>query len=331
MSDLTCGHLWQVEAHRDGRLNDALVREHLAHVASCPACTAEARALVRLGESLRAAGGHAEDALPVALRDEVLRRGNDRMARGAGERSGSGRRAAGVALAFVVLAAGVLGAARVALPPPETPAARVRLVGPGALFVETHRDGEHRVVLRDGVLDVSVGPPRDGAERLLIDVPDGVIEDIGTEFSVRVSNGVTRSIRVLRGAVVFHRPPDADVRLEAHQVWQRAPLLDPAPEAASSVDPPSVPRKPAALGSGAGLSPSRAVGVVKPAPDVRDGEPTDPAGRSPQDTVAEDAAYLHIVALLREGRREEARLSGRAYLQQYPQGFRRREVDRISE
>jgi hypothetical protein len=51
---------------------------------------------------------------------------------------------------------------------------------------------------------------------------------------------------------------------------------------------------------------------------------------APQNTAEEDAAYLRVLALLREGRREEARLAAASYLGKFPKGFRRAEVERIA-
>ncbi|HEX4354989.1 MAG TPA: hypothetical protein VHZ95_18790, partial [Polyangiales bacterium] len=47
-------------------------------------------------------------------------------------------------------------------------------------------------------------------------------------------------------------------------------------------------------------------------------------------SAAEDAAYLRIIALVREGRSEEARLSARHYLSNFPSGFRRPEAERVA-
>ena len=46
--------------------------------------------------------------------------------------------------------------------------------------------------------------------------------------------------------------------------------------------------------------------------------------------LEEDLAYLRVIALVREGRREEARLAAKDYLRRFPQGFRRVEVERIA-
>jgi outer membrane protein assembly factor BamD (BamD/ComL family) len=49
----------------------------------------------------------------------------------------------------------------------------------------------------------------------------------------------------------------------------------------------------------------------------------------PGDARSEDAAFLMIVALHRAGRRAEAVIAARDYLQSYPSGYRRAEVERI--
>jgi DNA-binding FadR family transcriptional regulator len=50
----------------------------------------------------------------------------------------------------------------------------------------------------------------------------------------------------------------------------------------------------------------------------------------PPDAEVEDAAYVKLVALLRAGEVEAARLAARQYLRDFPNGFRREEVGRIS-
>jgi hypothetical protein len=49
------------------------------------------------------------------------------------------------------------------------------------------------------------------------------------------------------------------------------------------------------------------------------------------DGQAEDAVYLHVLALLNEGRDAEARLAAHEYLRRFPHGFRQREVRAIAE
>jgi hypothetical protein len=45
----------------------------------------------------------------------------------------------------------------------------------------------------------------------------------------------------------------------------------------------------------------------------------------------EDATYLRVLELVREGRRFEAQLTAADYLSCYPNGFRRPEIERIAE
>lgn len=45
----------------------------------------------------------------------------------------------------------------------------------------------------------------------------------------------------------------------------------------------------------------------------------------------EDAAYLRVVELLKEGRNVEARTAAGNYLELFPDGFRRREVRAVAE
>ena len=51
---------------------------------------------------------------------------------------------------------------------------------------------------------------------------------------------------------------------------------------------------------------------------------------NPTDPRAEDAAYLTILALQRAGRRDDAAAAARRYLQHYPNGYRRAEVQKIA-
>jgi hypothetical protein len=46
--------------------------------------------------------------------------------------------------------------------------------------------------------------------------------------------------------------------------------------------------------------------------------------------MEEDIAYLQVIALMRDGRREEARLAAKNYLRRFPNGFRRVEVEAIA-
>ena len=55
------------------------------------------------------------------------------------------------------------------------------------------------------------------------------------------------------------------------------------------------------------------------------------AAKHPRDARAEDAAYLRVIALERCGDAEETRRAAQDYLQLYPTGFRRTEIEKLSQ
>ena len=52
--------------------------------------------------------------------------------------------------------------------------------------------------------------------------------------------------------------------------------------------------------------------------------------KHPRDPRAEDAAYLHVIALQRCGADDDMKRAAERYLQLYPAGFRRGEVEKLS-
>src|SRR5262249_20051658 len=82
-------------------------------------------------------------------------------------------------------------------------------------------------VLESGTLHLGVVRPP-GAMGIVMKVPDGEIEDIGTEFSVTVVPTRTSSIQVESGAVVFRRSDGLVVHVGAGESWESSPraLLD---------------------------------------------------------------------------------------------------------
>jgi outer membrane protein assembly factor BamD (BamD/ComL family) len=49
----------------------------------------------------------------------------------------------------------------------------------------------------------------------------------------------------------------------------------------------------------------------------------------PRDPMAEDAAYLRIIALQRAGASADVKRAAEEYLQRFPTGFRRAEVEKL--
>ena len=51
---------------------------------------------------------------------------------------------------------------------------------------------------------------------------------------------------------------------------------------------------------------------------------------TPDDVAEEDLAYLKILALVREKRKEEAALAAKEYLRRFPAGFRRPKIESLT-
>ena len=306
-----CPRLSDVEAARDDRLDLAARIQLEEHLSTCTACRQEhdlLRALrtnlsgqrsARDELALHAALGRSKEKLFERLdapRDEVRRRRRSLLA------------------APVLAAAGLWLVLHVRSEPPVQPtAADISQPAGPAQWDRRTGAGVERIVLGSGTLALHTHGAG-GALRVI--VPDGEIEDVGTVFRVTVQAGRTVSIDVSEGLVIFHRHDGDDVRLPAGTGWF-APSL-PASEwravdagAPAATDPSTLP----AVRS-SGSHPPKA---VAPPPAAS----TDLAGD-------EDAAYLRIVALVHEGRREEARSASQAYLRLYPNGFRRIEVERFA-
>jgi hypothetical protein len=106
----------------------------------------------------------------------------------------------------------------------------------------------------------------------------------------------------------------------AGEVFQRPEALEPAPSEPEASMPSAI-RAPRSHRS-AGPPRAKATPSAAAALDV----PHTPELGAAQ----EDAAYLHIVELLEVGQRHEAGRAARVYLSEFPDGFRRNEVQRIA-
>ena len=308
MNERACPRLWEVEAARDQRLSGEALASHERHRSNCDPCKHEQRAFEALAEAIRADAPVDEVALR-RLRSSVLRE-----AHGGSVPAPIWQRRHSLALALVLAAVAV---ATIVLAPRErSPIARARtlvVVTPSGSvsWAESSTPKRHEVVLRDGTLDLSVQRAR-GDSGVVVIVPDGEIEDVGTRFQVAVHDGVTAAISVSEGAVLFHRKAADEVHVGAGERWVRS---DSSPAGVGTRS--AVPSEPAA---------STYRPRVGPAPTAVGAE----VGDASTSAAAEDAAYLHVVALLREGREAEARLAAREYLGRFPTGFRRLEMERVA-
>jgi hypothetical protein len=311
-----CPKLWQVEALRDHKLTGKLQIEASNHIEDCATCKQESLALALLQHQLQA--GVPLDALALRrLRVATLTRANEQLHRDRPARVAWlvwVKLAAPICALVIVLAAWLRWRQSTVHPNIQLRASN------DAVWTRNSKPGIEYVDLVDGMLDLAVArSARD--PRLIVRVPDGEVEDMGTEFRVRVSGGQTREVGVESGSIVFRRTNGDAIFLSAGSTWRTTEDAPPLPAAPPSLTPPSV--------APSGVPPARASATTtifrrpKQAPLP---EPSPESG-----ATDEDLAFLRIVALLHDGRDAEARLAARDYLRRYPDGFRRVEVLKLLE
>ena len=307
----TCHRSWEVEAARDGRLTGEARASFDAHAAGCPSCRGAANGLESLANGLRGlSSAELDDVSHRRLRGRVLEAVD---AEQTGRVEARAHRARSIArIAALAVAAAVVGVVVFFSRPGSkavapAPAAYERLAasaethvevsaGAGARYTRTVSGDVERFDLVDGTLRLRVVRAA-GGRRVLVKVPDGEIEDVGTTFEVLVRDGHTERVGVEEGRVVARLAALAPVTVEAGSVWTRSVVAIAVPPLAADASA-SVPRK--------------ANGKARPEAD------------------REDEAYLEVLRLLREGREGEARSAADAYVRAFPAGFRREEMDRVA-
>jgi TolA-binding protein len=205
-----------------------------------------------------------------------------------------------------------------------------------AVWSERREGDREKVLLERGTLWMHVDHGS-GEGRLLVVLPDGELEDIGTTFTVRAEDGRTKRVTLEEGHVLLRLRDRPALTIGAGETW----LADvPAPVACASVEPSTEP--PAAplgssapVGSAAAPDPSAEFRAAMSALDV--GDDRDAAAkfgsylqRHPRDPRAEDAAYLRVIALQRCGDAGGMKEAATTYLRLYPAGFRRAEVEPLA-
>jgi hypothetical protein len=291
-----------------------------SHIERCTDCTREAQELEILARQLSATGV-APDAMSIRrLRNTVLARADAALR----SQHRPQRRGSGVALAVAAVAvlATTTWALRRAKHGNELPNDFAAVSAEGARFTRTARSGLELIDLADGALSISthMKPP---GQRLVVRVPDGEIEDIGTIFRITVRDGGTREIAVSEGSVVFRRPSAPDLRLSSGAVWSPAP----APTTERAVEN-AVPFAALSEPQGAQAPARQQQNSALARADKRKTETT--SGKVSAPLPSEDESYLRILALLREHRDEEARVTAEEYLRRFPAGFRRAEVEGLT-
>ncbi len=194
----------------------------------------------------------------------------------------------------------------------------------------------------------------DARHRLIVELPDGELEDVGTVFRVSVTDGMTREVDVSEGVVVLRLRGKPELRLaagESYRATGSVPVASSGPVGASANTVSSGPEgvaqadsQPAPRASRASVNKSEDARVCPEASLFEDGVQAFTPGDYPTAASAlgrfsracagsghsEDAAYLRMVALARAGRVDEARAAAHAYLNHFPNGFRNREAERLA-
>lgn len=356
----TCPRLFEVEALRDGRLTGAELLRFQSHLGVCAVCAQEARALQALAESLRAPANRADG-------DELhLRRERTRLlaAFDAGlmptPRGNVARPwfVSAIALAVVSVLgalAFVLWPTRAATPLPAvatSPEPVLVRADSSARWSKRLENQVETIVLESGALSIRVDHAV-SQRRLLVILPDGELEDIGTTFSVSAAAGHTTSVTVQDGSVVLRLRGKPPLVLGAGDVWSPppAPASAPVPSAPLASSAPAAGHGRAALPS-ASTAPAAPAAPAASLPTPR----VDPSAefraamsafnggdnpraamlfaafltQHPRDSHAEDAAYLRILALQRTGNSVATRQAARDYLARYPRGFRHAEAEALA-
>lgn len=324
----SCTRIWEVEAARDGRLDERALERAQKHRGHCVECRQEHARLASLGALLSDADRPAMDELGAKrLRARILADAEKDLRREGPAPARPLRTTLAVA-AVLVATVGAYGALHRAEAPKQT-AVRVEDQGGARFSRETQGDVEH-VTLLDGTVRFAVTHEGAGPHKLLVKVPDGEVEDIGTTFYVTVREGRTVRVGVDEGRVVVHTTESgAHGRIvSAGEVWEPEPLASrtnvPSP---STIPAPSVPA-PSVTSS---AKSAKALGTSPVKSDASSTPKTAAPATIPSSSVGEDTAYLTVVRLLREGKRDEAKAAARRYVVLYPGGLRRKEMDVIAE
>lgn len=318
----TCERSWQIEACRDGRLVGDAARSAQEHATRCSICRDEALRLDRTIGRLREEPCSPLDEVAMArLRHRVLE---------AADRELTGRAPAPLHRQVVFgLATTLAIAASASLYfrlHDRHVAAHVELAQVGRAHFTRHQEAHHETVaLFDGAIDVRVTAGAAGA--VIVHVPDGIIRDEGTAFRVEVQDGRTVHIAVFSGRVSFARTGAGVIHLARGQSWR--PAAEPArgderraernaPEAREAPQPEAFPATPTSA------HPHHQASSTEQPSQAPAALPT-----TPNEQQSEDSVYLDAVALQRRGQHAAARRVANEYLERFPRGFRRVEMQSV--
>ena len=238
-----CPRLFEVEALRDGRLSGAEVTRFQSHVRTCSVCAHEMQAMAELGDALRSTPSREADQLHVRReRTRLLAAFDASLVPAPNRRRPHLWLGAVAALALVALVASLLRPARSVVP---VAASADSVKVQAATTTKWSRRAENQletITLETGTLSIRVDhqlPHR----RLLVLLPDGELEDIGTTFSVTAAAGHTTQVTVQDGSVILRLREAPALTLRAGDSWIPAPA--PVTTASAPSAPPPLSRPPA--------------------------------------------------------------------------------------
>lgn len=370
-----CPRLFEVEALRDGRLAGAEVLRVRAHASVCPVCARETETLDVLGRMLRSAERAERDELHVRRERTRLLAAFDASLVPAFRGARSRWWWAAVAVLAVMLSAFALVVViahsrqeldrrAAAAPVGKSPAAVVIRAEGDARWSRRAEQHVEKVVLESGSLAIHVDRTK-SARRVIVVLPDGELEDIGTTFSVSAAGGRTTRVTVEEGSVVLRLHGANPIVLGAGDSWPpsaapttpgTAPTTVPsnAPSAPDIVRSPpdaatrqgSAPPAPAPVTPLSPVAPAPVASATMPDPsaDFRAASSALNAGNHaaaaalftsflanhPRDARIEDAAYLRVIAFHRAGEKNATERAAAEYLRRFPRGFRRTEVESLT-
>jgi hypothetical protein len=347
-----CPRLFEVEALRDGRLSGAEVQHFQSHLDVCAICARETRALDALAEALRFSANSSAtrpDELRVRReRTRLLAAFDAKLVPSPRTTVRVGLLATAAAVAVIAVLVLVFWRSPAFLPAPAIAVAPnapatvptepvIVRTDAGAKWSRRAEKQLETIMLESGALSIHVTHVG-SSRRLLVVLPDGELEDIGTTFSVSVDAGRTTSVTVTEGSVVLRLRGKPSVALAVGESWRVTPDTT-ASAAPSPSQLPSKRRAPAPAASAAKLEPRpdssnefRAATAELNAGNNAHAAAlfADFLARYPHDPRSEDAAYLRVIGLQRARDPSAAQQAAAEYLRRYPHGFRKAEVERLA-
>ncbi|HMI83792.1 MAG TPA: tetratricopeptide repeat protein [Polyangiaceae bacterium] len=342
MTRPTCDRVWQAEAIEDGRLDGPERMSFAKHARSCPVCAKEVAALGSVRETMQMVAALSSTPLEHRrARAELLRRADIRVLS-----RGSERLAGRWLWLAAAIACGAMAVVVVALISRQHQALSAADIfqGPPSFEVEGAEDAEWsseivgsvlRAHLDAGMASFHVERTQSG-QRFLLHMPDGEIEVHGTRFRVEVRRGTTKRVEVSEGVVTLRLRDEPEHWLHAGEAWDvdeaiaaRRDNVD----AGTAAPVPSAAKSPTdARSTGAPEDAFAAAVTALRQGNYRKAEQMLDRflAASPHDARLEDAWFMKAVARARSGDTEGAAELGRAYLERFPNGLRRREAQRIA-